>query len=228
MGCYAAAGDPAQTPRTLLSSVANYHYEYHTAEAVWSDAYIAPKVLDQLRADGSVRSVLDAGCGNGNLAARIAAAGFEVAAFDPSVSAIEHARAAYPGVQFEVASGYEDIHARFGRLFDACIAVEVIEHLYEPRQFVSRVFDVLRPGGRFVLSTPYHGYLKNLALAVTGKMDSHYTALWDGGHIKFWSRATLTAVLQERGFQILDFQGAGRLPLLWKSMIVTARKPPNA
>jgi 2-polyprenyl-6-hydroxyphenyl methylase/3-demethylubiquinone-9 3-methyltransferase len=172
--------------------------------------------------------VLDAGCGNGNLAARIAAAGFEVAAFDPSVSAIEHARAAYPGVQFEVASGYEDIHARFGRLFDACIAVEVIEHLYEPRQFVSRVFDVLRPGGRFVLSTPYHGYLKNLALAVTGKMDSHYTALWDGGHIKFWSRATLTAVLQERGFQILDFQGAGRLPLLWKSMIVTARKPPNA
>lgn len=203
----------------------NYHYEYHTAEAVWSDAHIAPKVLEQLRADSSVRSVLDAGCGNGNLGARIAAAGFQVAAFDPSPSAIEHARAAYPNVQFEVASGYEDIHARFGRFFDACIAVEVIEHLFDPREFVSRVFDTLRPGGRFILTTPYHGYLKNLALAVTGKMDGHYTALWDRGHIKFWSRATLTTVLEERGFQILDFQGAGRLPLLWKSMIVTARKP---
>jgi len=28
-------------------------------------------------------------------------------------------------------------------------------------------------------------------------MDSHYAALWDGGHIKFWSRATLTTLLQE-------------------------------
>jgi 2-polyprenyl-6-hydroxyphenyl methylase/3-demethylubiquinone-9 3-methyltransferase len=208
--------------------VSNYHYEYHTAEAVWSDAYIAPRVLEQLRADGSVRSVLDAGCGNGNLAARIAAAGFEVVAFDPSASAIEHARTAYSNVQFEVASGYDDLRERLGRSFDACIAVEVIEHLYDPREFVGRIFDILRPGGRFILSTPYHGYLKNLALAVTGKMDGHYTALWDGGHIKFWSRATLTAVLEERGFQVIDFQGAGRLPLVWKSMIVTARKPPSA
>jgi 2-polyprenyl-6-hydroxyphenyl methylase/3-demethylubiquinone-9 3-methyltransferase len=122
-----------------------------------------------------------------------------------------------------VASAYDDLRQHFGEVFDACVCVEVIEHLYDPRAFVDRVLQVLRPGGLFILSTPYHGYLKNLALAITGKMDSHYTTLWDGGHIKFWSRATLTTLLQERGFQVIRFEGAGRVPLLWKSMIITAR-----
>ena len=53
-------------------------------------------------------------------------------------------------------------------------------------------------------------------------MDHHYTALWDGGHIKFWSRETLTKLLEEFGFRVTDFRGAGRLPYLWKSMLVRA------
>jgi predicted HicB family RNase H-like nuclease len=54
--------------------------------------------------------------------------------------------------------------------------------------------------GRFtVISTPYHGYWKNLMLALTGKMDAHFTALWDHGHIKFWSMRTLGELLREGG-----------------------------
>jgi hypothetical protein len=29
-----------------------------------------------------------------------------------------------------------------------------------------------------------HGYLKNLALAVSGNLDRHVAALWDHGHVK--------------------------------------------
>jgi len=78
-------------------------------------------------------------------------------------------------------------------------------------------------GGEMIISTPYHGYLKNLALAITGKMDSHFTVLWDGGHIKFWSVKTLTKLLNEFGFEVVEFRGSGRLPYLWKSMFVRAR-----
>ena len=77
--------------------------------------------------------------------------------------------------------------------------------------------------GEIIISTPYHGYWENLALALTNKMDSHFTALWDGGHIKFWSRRTLTQLLNEFGFEVTEFHGSGRLPLLWKSMFVRAR-----
>jgi 2-polyprenyl-6-hydroxyphenyl methylase/3-demethylubiquinone-9 3-methyltransferase len=82
----------------------------------------------------------------------------------------------------------------------------------------------LKPGGALILSTPYHGYWKNLALAVTGKLDDHFTALWDGGHIKFWSRGTLAQLLEEAGFRVERFVGVGRLPFLWKSMIVRSCK----
>jgi 2-polyprenyl-3-methyl-5-hydroxy-6-metoxy-1,4-benzoquinol methylase len=168
--------------------------------------------------------VLDAGCGNGHLTARLAAEGFQIAGFDASLSGIELARSAHPDIRFEVASAYDDLRARFDGEFDACVCVEVIEHLFDPRSFVKRIFEVLRPGGIFVVSTPYHGTAKYLALALMGRMDAHLGALWDGGHIKFWSRKTLTYLLCESGFEVLRFQGAGRVPLLWKSMVMTARK----
>lgn len=79
-------------------------------------------------------------------------------------------------------------------------------------------------GGTAILSTPYHGYWKNLAMALTGKMDAHFTALWDHGHIKFWSMNTLTALLKETGFCNIGFKRAGRIPALAKSMIAVARR----
>jgi len=62
-------------------------------------------------------------------------------------------------------------------------------------------------------------------MALTGKMDSHFTALWDHGHIKFWSIKTLTTLLTEAGFIDIHFERVGRVPLLAKSMIAIVRKP---
>lgn len=74
-----------------------------------------------------------------------------------------------------------------------------------------------------IISTPYHGYLKNLALAATGKLDNHFTVLWDGGHIKFWSVKTLSKLLEEYGFEVVEFKGSGRIPYLWKSMLLRVK-----
>ena len=77
--------------------------------------------------------------------------------------------------------------------------MEVIEHLYQPRAFVLFIRSILEAsgGGQFIVTTPYHGYLKNLTIAAANKMDHHLSALWEGGHIKFWSRRTL-AILHGR------------------------------
>ncbi len=80
-------------------------------------------------------------------------------------------------------------------------------------------------GGTAILSTPYHGYWKNLALALSGKLDRHFTALWDHGHIKFWSMKTLTLLLEEAGFRDIRFARVGRVPALAKAMIAVARRP---
>jgi 2-polyprenyl-3-methyl-5-hydroxy-6-metoxy-1,4-benzoquinol methylase len=104
-------------------------------------------------------------------------------------------------------------------------SLEVIEHIFLPRDFARNAFGLLEPGGTLVLSTPCHGYLKNLALALTGKMDSHFTALWDYGHIKFWSERTLTTLLAEAGFEDIRFRRSGRISPLAKSMFAIATRP---
>ena len=146
---------------------------------------------------------------------------------DASNSGIEQARRAYPDIRFDVASAYDDLAAVYGQ-FDAVVSLEVVEHLYDPRLYAKTMFDLVRPGGGVVVSTPYHGYLKNLALAASGKMDQHFTALWDGGHIKFFSIETLSRLLSEAGFVDLRFARAGRIPALAKSMICCARKCQSA
>jgi len=108
--------------------------------------------------------------------------------------------------------------------FDVAIATEVIEHLVRPFNLPHFAKQLLRPGGHLIISTPYHGYLKNLILSLTNRWDAHLNPFWDGGHIKFWSYKTLSQLLNESGFRIVRFIGAGRLPFLWKSMIVVAQK----
>jgi 2-polyprenyl-3-methyl-5-hydroxy-6-metoxy-1,4-benzoquinol methylase len=208
-----------------MTAESQSEYRFYSAEEGQSPQIVADAVVRILKTYPWVHSVLDAGCGNGNLVGRLSHEGYTVTGVDTSQSGVALARQAWPHASFRVASVYEDLHAALGATFDACVGTEVVEHLYDPRAFVRRAHEILRPGGLLVLSTPYHGYIKNLALAVTGRLDAHFTALWDGGHIKFWSRKTLTTLLNERGFEIVHFEGVGRVPGLWKSMVVVAKRP---
>ncbi|MHC5726851.1 MAG: class I SAM-dependent methyltransferase, partial [Nostoc sp.] len=109
-----------------------------------------------------------------------------------------------------------------GEKFDIVIAAEVIEHLYYPKELVRNAKECLKPNERLIITTPYHGYLKNLILAISGKMDKHFTTLWDGGHIKFFSVATMTALLETENYTNIKFNFAGRFPYLWKSMLCSS------
>jgi 2-polyprenyl-3-methyl-5-hydroxy-6-metoxy-1,4-benzoquinol methylase len=205
-------------------------YGWSDSEGEGSHQYLERSVLAALADCAAQRGVplsslrvFDAGCGNGALLRRLRPLVRECAGCDASDSGVAIARAADPAIRVERLSVYDDLRACFGGDWDIVIATEVIEHLYSPREFVARARALLSPQGHLLLTTPYHGYLKNLALAACDGFDRHWTALWDGGHIKFWSYRTLTTLLAEQGFGRFAFRGAGRLPGLWKSMVVTAR-----
>lgn len=65
---------------------------------------------------------------------------------------------------------------------DLVISSDVIEHLYPPTILTGTAAAIVRPGGLFIIGTPYHGYPKNLAMAVRDDWDAHHSVLWDGGH----------------------------------------------
>lgn len=196
-----------------------------------SHAYLLPAVRDLLREEEQRlepgrRRLFEVGCGNGSVAHVLSEHGWDVIGIDPSEQGIGLARAAYPGLRVYQRSAYDELEKEFGT-FPVVLSLEVVEHVYFPRKFAAALFSLVEPGGVAIVSTPYHGYWKNLALALSGKMDAHFTALWDHGHIKFWSMRTLGTLLREGGFSVAQFKRVGRVPVLAKSMIALARKPPE-
>ncbi|MBS0158347.1 MAG: class I SAM-dependent methyltransferase [Nitrospira sp.] len=201
-------------------------YRYSSGELNVSHRYLLPAVVDILNkvAGQGDRRIFELGCGNGSVANTLADLGFDITGVDPSSQAVHYATSCYPSLKIFQDSAYQDLTARYGK-YSTVLSLEVIEHVYFPRKFASVVYDLLVPGGTAIISTPYHGYLKNVFLSVSGKMDAHFTALWDHGHIKFWSMRTLQSLLNEAGFDDVSFIRVGRIPLLAKSMIAIAKKP---
>jgi 2-polyprenyl-3-methyl-5-hydroxy-6-metoxy-1,4-benzoquinol methylase len=201
-------------------------YEYTDSSLGDSHVFLLPEIfsiINKLELDFSSR-VFDLGCGNGAVANVLDQMGFAIKGVDPSNDGIRQAHLAYPGLDLTLGSAYEKLHEKYGT-FEIVISLEVVEHLYYPRTYAKTIFDLLEPGGIAIISTPYHGYFKNLALALLGKFDNHFTALWDNGHIKFWSVATLSRLLHEVNFNILEFRLVGRIPCLARSMIAVVKKP---
>ncbi len=102
--------------------------------------------------------------------------------------------------------------------------MEVLEHLYSPVKYLKNIYNWLDNPGYLILTTPYHGYFKNLLIVLFNKFDKHFDPLWEGGHIRFFSTKTLHKILRETGFYPIRFYGSGRFPFLWKSIIVVAEK----
>ena len=205
----------------------------HRAEAPHTAGYLWKPVLASIEREqgrlGRAARIVDLGCGAGHLVSDLARRGYDIVGIEPSDSGVAAFRASgRPGrvIQSDANGG---LAAQLGAAgfgaFDIVVSTEVIEHVYEPRKYAACMRSLLAPGGLAIVTTPYHGYWKNLLIALTGKFDDHFTALWDYGHIKFWSRATLTALLAEQGFAAERFSRVGRaLPALAKSMVLEVRR----
>jgi 2-polyprenyl-6-hydroxyphenyl methylase/3-demethylubiquinone-9 3-methyltransferase len=173
--------------------------------------------------------ILDAGCGGGNVISWFYQKGYlNIWGVDVSQSGIMLAKKQFPHLhsRLEIHNVYEkQLPAAFPfQQYDMIVSLEVIEHLFSPKTFLENIAFWLKKDGYLIVSTPYHGYWKNLAIALCNGHDKHFYPLWEGGHIKFFSRKTLFQMLEQSGLRPLQFWGSGRLPYLWKSMIVVAQK----
>lgn len=146
-------------------------------------------------------SVLEIGAGQGRLGARLVEHGIRYVGLEPVAAEIERARRNFPTLAIVQASCYDDPETLELGKFDLVYSNDVIEHLYEPRRLVSFSIAHLNVGGMVVCGTPHYGsYLRNLLLSVADRWDHHHGPLWDGGHIKFFSKATLHQIWSEAGF----------------------------
>lgn len=198
-------------------------YTWTSAGHAHNHSVLLPSLRSILGA-GDGRDLIDLGCGNGSLTAALASDGFTTVGLDVAGSGIREAQSEHPSLTFQEHDLEQALPQALRGQFDIALSAEVIEHLYLPRALFRRADEALRPGGRLVVTTPYHGWLKNLALAVTNKFDSHWNPGWDYGHIKFFSVPSLTALAADCGYRVSSVHRVGRIPPLAMSMIVVASK----
>ncbi|MFO8052424.1 MAG: methyltransferase domain-containing protein [Candidatus Omnitrophota bacterium] len=161
---------------------------YKNAEESGATKYLKKHVLRHLQACSGLK-ILEIGCGNGFLTNYLRQQGHKVLGIDISESAIQIAKQSHPESDFLCLSAEQDLSSTIKDKFDAIIAVEVMEHLYAPKEMLKNVKKLLKDQSSvFIFTVPYYGYLKNLLLALFNKFDKAFVALWDGGHIKFFHR----------------------------------------
>ncbi len=153
-----------------MSHQETYRHNEAYAEflAGWDAGFYA-KYTDTLRPPRKGARVLDVGCGVGQVVARLTEAGFEAYGVDVSEPNIERARkfsdrcALYDGRRLP----FPDRH------FASAGALNVLEHVEEPEDFIAELVRVVEPGGHVVLSSPnffralgfrdYHPRMRGLA-----------------------------------------------------------------
>jgi 2-polyprenyl-3-methyl-5-hydroxy-6-metoxy-1,4-benzoquinol methylase len=158
--------------------------------------------------------ILELGAGDGWQANELARAGFQVTAVDvgPPSSDVQHFPVSrYDGrsLPFEAGS------------FDAVVSFEVIEHLLRPRSLFEGARAALEARGRLAVSTPYHGFVKSVAVAAL-RFDEHFAV--EGDHIRFFSDRALEKLAGETGFEVERIHHLGRAWPVWANSLLWARR----
>jgi len=162
--------------------------------------------------------VLDIGCGDGVFTAILAAAGTRPVGADVAENALTRARRRHPPLQFVRVEPHGPFPFADGD-FDVAWASEVIEHVADTARWLSEVRRVLRPSGRLLVTTPFHGRARNVVTAVRGFEDHHEPM---GDHLRFYTARSLRRTLEQLSFGEVEVAATGGVPLLRETLRAVA------
>ena len=162
--------------------------------------------------------VLDLGCGAGRFVAALREAGADPVGVELAEAALARARRAAPGADLRLVEADGSLPLGHAEV-DLVWCSEVLEHVADTVAFLTEVRRVLRPGGRLLLTVPDHGRFKRIMLAATAH-DAHYDPL--GEHLRFYTRRSLTRVLEATGFGAIKLSTLGGPPLVRESLVARA------
>jgi glycosyltransferase involved in cell wall biosynthesis len=152
--------------------------------------------------------VLDLGCSDGALAARLRVQGHEVVGVDRQ----EHPRTAERLDHFVVADLDGGIPETVGDGFDVVLAADVLEHVREPERILRDARARLRSGGCVVTSVPNFGHWYPRTRVVLGRFDYDRRGILDRDHVRFFTRRSFERMAASTGFGVRRRETIG-LPL---------------
>lgn len=135
------------------------------------------KYIDNLKSETPGQPVLDVGCGVGQVVSELTKAGQLAYGVDVSEPNIARAQKVCPLCRF-----YDGKQLPFTDGFFATVgALNVLEHVDEPEQFIQELARVTAPGGKVIISSPNF-------FRVFGVSDYHPRMRGFGNKLRNWKR----------------------------------------
>lgn len=103
--------------------------------------------------------------------------------------------------------------------FDLLLALDVLEHLYDPWSVLADWATVLRPGGRVAISLPNLQHLAVLLDLSRGKFDYQSSGLLDATHIRFFTAQSAAKLVAGAGLRLIEC-----MPIFYPPMDLTQLK----
>lgn len=173
---------------------------------VYYDALGVLRINRVLELVGQGKQVLDLGCGDGTIASHIQRRGNEVTGLEISDVAIGFAKQKIKDVYKVDLTGnwLESTPALRDKKFDIVVASELLEHIFDTDKLLENVKSVLKPSGSLIITTPNVASLGRRILLLLGISPHLETTarVYDAGHVRYFTFATLKKLLEEHGFKI--------------------------
>ena len=183
---------------------------------------LAERERGELRGRDAPMRALDVGCGAGYFAELFHESGVEVVAVDVAQEALRRARSRHPELDARLVDPDAPLPLEDSS-FDVVWVGETIEHVHDTAAFLYELRRVLRSGGLLLLSTPDHGPLLMLWLALSpSRFARHFDPRSD--HLRFYARRALADLLDDFGFEDVVVRGAGGLPGARRVLLDAARR----
>ena len=199
-------------------------FHYHEPRDLPHHAYLLPALLGIFSRHPSLeKRAFEIGCGDGYIADKLSQHGFDVIGVDPSPSGISVAKTHFPTQKFFIGSSENDLSRVYG-VFPFVYSIETIAHVANPALFARRVYELLDAQGVAIVSTPFHGYWKNLAISILGGWDRHWHTLEEAQYLSLFSEITFRQVWRDAGFRNVTIIRVGRLNAFAKAMIAILQK----
>ncbi len=166
--------------------------------------------------------ILDLGCGDGQLTAKIAASGAEVVGIDASPAMVEGALS--KGIDARIGNAEA---LPFRSEFDAVFSNAVLHWVRDQDAMIAGVRRALKPGGRFVAEMGGHGNVAAIHVALIAVLERHGCAGLEDGVNYYPTPASYAARLASHGFAVEEIQLIPRptpLPAGMSAWLTTFRR----
>ncbi|MNW52098.1 Trans-aconitate 2-methyltransferase [compost metagenome] len=158
------------------------------------------KSVVQLLKPKPEETILDLGCGTGDLSFELAHHGAKVYGLDFSAQMIEQARCKYPDLDFEVGNGEQ---FQLKEPVDAVFSNAALHWMKDAEGVVKSVWNALRPGGRFVAEFGGKGNVETIVSFINQVLHEEYGI--DAVALNPWyfpSVGEYAALLEKQGFRV--------------------------